>query len=50
LLQIPPGIIYGFQSLSENGTLIANCINSPHRPEESVTLSIDDDKVPYKWS
>ena len=46
---IPPGVIYGFKGLSNPNALIVNCTDIEHDPNESVTLSIDDNKVPFLW-
>jgi len=50
LVQIPPGIVYGFQSVSKAGALIANCIDMPHQPDESIIIPIDSDEIPYCWN
>ncbi len=47
LVQIPPGVIYGWQAGRE-GSLMANCINLPYSAEESENLSLDS--IPYSWS
>ena len=46
---IPPGVIYGFKGLSNPNALIVNCTDIEHDPNESITLSIDDNKVPFLW-
>ena len=46
---IPPGVIYGFKGLSNPNALLVNCTDIEHDPNESVTLSIDDNKVPFIW-
>lgn len=46
---IPPGVIYGFKGLSNPNALIVNCTDIEHDPNESVTFSIDDNKVPFLW-
>lgn len=46
---IPPGVIYGFKGLSNPNALIVNCTDIEHDPNESTTLSIDDNKVPFLW-
>jgi len=49
LVKIPPGVIYGFQSLTETGTLIASFLDEPHDPKESGLISPDSNEVPYQW-
>jgi len=48
-ITIPPGVIYGFKCLTRPNALIVNCTDIEHDPKESVTLSIDDNKVPFLW-
>ncbi len=50
LVRIPPGLWYGFQGLDENPSLIANCADLPHDPEESEQKPADDPYIPFKWS
>jgi dTDP-4-dehydrorhamnose 3,5-epimerase len=49
LVKIPPGVIYGFQSLSPEGTLVANCIDAVFDPQESSAYPLDDAQIPYQW-
>ena len=44
-----PDVIYGFKGLSNPNALLVNCTDIEHDPSESVTLSIDDNKVPFLW-
>lgn len=46
---IPPGVIYGFKGLSNPNALIVNCTDIEHDSNESDTLSIYDNKVPFLW-
>ena len=48
-ITIPPGVIYGFKGLSSPNALLVNCTDIEHDPNESVTLSIDHNKVPFLW-
>ena len=50
LIQIPPMVWYGFQSLDTQVSLIANCTDLPHDPLESQAILSDSDKIPYQWS
>ena len=49
LIQIPPMLWYGFQSLDNQKALIANCTDQPHDPLESQSIPIDSDKIPFRW-
>jgi len=50
LVQIPPMLWYGFQSLDDQKALIANCTDQPHNPLESESISIDTDRIPFQWN
>ena len=39
---IPPQIWYGFMGISDNSTIIANCVNIPHKPDETHIAPISD--------
>jgi len=50
LLVIPPGVWYGFQGLAEAVSIVANCADLPHSPEESESLAVGSDGVPtFSW-
>ena len=49
LIQIPPMLWYGFQSLDNQKSLIANCTDLPHDPSESRLLPLDSEKIPFQW-
>lgn len=49
LLQIPPGIWYGFANIGEKTALICNCANIPHDPREGERLPRDSGEIPWKW-
>ena len=48
-ITIPPGIIYGFKCISSPNALLVNCTDIEHDPDESITLSIHDKRVPFLW-
>lgn len=50
LVRIPPRVMYAFTALGNQPAMIANCTDIPHRPDESVAIPIDDQRVPYKWT
>jgi dTDP-4-dehydrorhamnose 3,5-epimerase len=49
-LRIPPEIWYGFQCISENPAMLANCSDLPHEPGESDVLPVGDPGIPYQWA
>ena len=49
LLTIPPMIWYGFKSDGNQESIIANCTTLVHNAKEMDRLSINDNKIPYKW-
>lgn len=50
LVRMPPLVWYGFQGTDKQPSLIANCTNIPHDPEEVEVIPEDDATIPYKWS
>jgi len=49
LLSMPPGLWYSFKSLSKKYSLLANIIDIKHSIEESQSLPIDTNHIPYIW-
>ena len=49
LVHIPPMLWYGFQALGDRTSLIANCTDHPHDPEELETLPADSNQIPFQW-
>jgi len=49
LITIPPEIWYSFKSIFKENTLIVNCTDLPHDPEEIEKCSINSSDIPYKW-
>ena len=49
LVRIPPLLWYGFQGISNTPSLIANCPDLPHDPEEVIRLDSSDNRIPYEW-
>ena len=49
LIHIPPMLWYGFQSLDNQKSLIANCTDQPHNPLEYESLPINSAKIPFQW-
>ena len=46
---VPPGIWQGFRCISETPSLMVNCANLMHSLEESDSLPVDTDQIPYNW-
>jgi dTDP-4-dehydrorhamnose 3,5-epimerase len=49
LIVIPPGIWYGFKSVAEIESLIANCPDMPHDPKEAVQADLCPGLEDYAW-
>lgn len=49
LVKIPPMLWYGFKGLSSKPSLIANCSDIPHDPNEIKRLDPFDTIIPYIW-
>ena len=48
-LHIPIDIWYSFKCISDSNSLIVNCSDIPHCPDESEVLPIENSLIPYKW-
>ncbi len=49
LLKIPPMIWYGFTGLTEQESLIVNCADLAHDPQESERIDVNSPQIPYQW-
>ncbi|MEK6730693.1 MAG: dTDP-4-dehydrorhamnose 3,5-epimerase [Pseudomonadota bacterium] len=49
LIQIPPMVWYGFESLSDGDSLIVNGASLPHDPNEVDCLDKNTREIPYVW-
>ena len=49
LVTIPPGIWNGFKSIENKFSIIANCSDIPHDPEEMLRKPYDDPYFNYNW-
>ena len=49
LIHIPPMLWYGFQEISGKVSIIANCPDKPHDPEEGESKPADSNQIPYQW-
>jgi dTDP-4-dehydrorhamnose 3,5-epimerase len=50
LIHIPPMLWYGFQGIGSQTSMIANCTDLSHDPEEMASLSADTSQIPYQWN
>ena len=50
LLTLPPLVWDGFKGLAAYPSLIVNCTDMGHVPEESERAEIDDTRLPYRWA
>jgi len=50
LVTIPPMIWNGFQGMSEETAVLANCASIVHDPDESARRDADDPAIPYVWT
>ncbi len=50
LIRIPPLLWYGLQGISPDTSLVANCANLPHDPQEAENLGLLTKTIPYSWS
>lgn len=49
LVKIPPQVWYGFRSVVQHPSMIANCADMPHEPGEGHTAELSSGVVPYQW-
>lgn len=49
LVLLPPLLWYGFQGQDSTPSLLANCTDFPHDPQEGESLPIDSPQVPFNW-
>ena len=49
LIHIPPMLWYGFQGTGDQTSMIANCTDLSHDPEEIESLSADTSQIQYQW-
>ena len=49
LVSVPPGVWNGFKSIENKFSIIANCSDIPHDPEEMLRKPFDDPYFNYSW-
>ena len=50
LVSVPPMIWNGFKGIGTEPSIVANCADIPHDPNEIKRLSTFDKTIPYDWS
>lgn len=50
LITVPPGIWNGFKTLGNESSIIANCSDIPHDPNEMLRKSYNDPYFKYDWN
>lgn len=49
LVQMPPNVWYGFQAISDQAAILANCTSEVHDPKESKSLPMETNQIPFNW-
>ena len=49
LLSVPPLIWNGFKAIENRSSIIANCTDVAHDPNEMIKKPFDDPMFPYDW-
>lgn len=49
LVTVPPMIWNGFKSFGTKPSIVANCADVPHKPNEIDRKSPTDSSIPYDW-
>ena len=49
LVSVPPGVWNGFKSIENKFSIIANCSDLPHDPQEMLRRPYDDPYFNYSW-
>tara|TARA_B110000444_G_scaffold251979_1_gene280626 strand:+ start:486 stop:935 length:450 start_codon:yes stop_codon:yes gene_type:complete len=49
LLTVPPLIWNGWKGIGENVSIVANCSDIKHDPEEIIRKEFNSNEIPYDW-
>lgn len=49
LVTVPPMIWNGFKCIGSAGSIVANCANFAHSPDEIIRRPPNDPEIPYNW-
>jgi dTDP-4-dehydrorhamnose 3,5-epimerase len=50
LVRVPPGVWNGFKGVGTAPSIVANCADTPHRPDEITRMDPFDPRIPYDWA
>ena len=50
LLTVPPLVWNGFKGIGNKVSIVANCANIPHDPDEIIRKAVSDSSIPYDWA
>ena len=49
VITVPPLIWNGFKVIGEDYSIVANCSDIPHDPNEIKRRNFNDEYIPYRW-
>jgi dTDP-4-dehydrorhamnose 3,5-epimerase len=49
LITVPPLIWNGFKAVGNETSIVANCSDIPHDPNEIIRKPFNDSTIPYNW-
>lgn len=49
LVTVPPGVWNGFKGVGDSMSIVANCADLPHNPDEIIRKPAFDTSIPYDW-
>lgn len=49
LVTVPPGVWNGFKGVGDSMSIVANCADLPHNPNEIIRKPAFDTSIPYDW-
>lgn len=50
LVQVPPGVWNGFKGVATHPSMVCNCADLAHDPEEIKRMDPFDPMIPYDWA
>ena len=49
LLTVPPMIWNGWKGIGDKSSIVANCADLKHDPQEIIRKNAFDESIPYDW-
>ena len=49
VITVPPLIWNGFKAVGNEPSIVANCSDIPHNPDEIIRKPFDSKEIPYTW-